>query len=244
MIPPCWNQSISRRYDGGTPEWCAPRMRATSPDRSWYRPSPTRLRLTLRFKTRKQAWVSGEPRMEEHSLCQISPKRALRWTRSCEPSLSPRKHIAVKVERPASSHRPLGPRKREGGGGASAGSRTTHARTGSVLTHQNDGRLGSATESTSDRFTVSNSPPIPPPLLPCPAHTLAKLWLTGEARNERASWKIWRKLRVLIGWDVWDEAGQWNKLSRQKKTRCHLHTELLVYQDNDQLSTESKLYWN
>lgn len=72
--PPCWNQSISCRYDGGTPEWCAPRMRATSPDRSRYRPSPTRPRLTLRSKRRKQAGVSGEPRMEEHSLCQISPK--------------------------------------------------------------------------------------------------------------------------------------------------------------------------
>lgn len=175
ITPPCWNQSISCRYDGGTPEWCAPRMRATSTDRSWYWPSPTQLRRTRRLETRQRARASGEARMEEHSLCQISPKRTRRSTRSCEPSLSPRKHIAGKVERRASSRRPLRPVERGGGGGASAGTRATNARTGSGLTHENGRRLGSATESTSDRLTVSNSPPIPPPLLPCPAHTLTKL---------------------------------------------------------------------
>lgn len=62
------------------------------------------MRLNL-SKTRKKAWVCDEPTMGECSLCQISQNWTLRWTRSCEPSLSPRKHIAVKVKRRASSQR-------------------------------------------------------------------------------------------------------------------------------------------
>lgn len=84
ITPPCWNQSISGRYDGGTPEWCAPRMRATSTARSWYWPPPTRPGHTLRLKTRKkktkEARVSNEPRMGERSVSnQPDMNPALNW---------------------------------------------------------------------------------------------------------------------------------------------------------------------
>ena len=181
-------------------------MRATSTGRWWNWPSATQLRLRLQVKTRERRkyatnrrWKSAlgvkSVRIEHYVELGAASRLFLFGTTSL-----------WKVESQLPT--PLRLVRKEGGSGSSARSRTTNATISSALTHWNDRRLRSTTENTSDRVTVSNSAPLPPPLCRSPAHTLTKLWLTCNARNERARWKIWGKIQVLVGWDVWNEAGQ------------------------------------
>lgn len=119
--------------------------------------------------------------------------------------------------------------KKEGGGGSSAGSRTTNATISSVLTHWNDRRLGSTTENTSDRFTVSNSATLPPPLSQTtPTRWLNYDWHARRAMNERVR-RFGGKSRFWL--DETSGMRRDNKTNLvpsvcgQKKTRCHLHTK-------------------
>lgn len=180
-------------------------MRATSTDRSWYWPSPTQRRLSLQLKMQKKAWVRDESTMEERSLCQISQNWTRRWTRSFKPSRSPRKHIAVKVERRASSQRRW--RKKVVADllrvhGPRAQQPARFLRTGTT------GDLGrqQRTQVTDSLFLTLH--PFLRPFYKAPPPRWPNYDWREKVRNERARLKIWRNVEVLIGWDVCDEAGQ------------------------------------
>lgn len=191
------------------------------------------MRLSLQLETLKKAWVRDEPTMEERSLWQISQNWTLRWTRSCEPSLSPRKHIAVKVEQSASSQcRCVRWRKKVVADPLRAhGSWTQQSarflRTG---TTRDLGRQ-QRTQVTDSLFLTLHHFLRPFYKAP-PTCWLNYDWRARRAMNERSN----RFRGISRSW--LDETSGMRRDSktdlvpsvcRQKKTRCYLHTKPLIY---------------